>query len=130
MNVSSCGVKPVSTVCPATLAGGVAGTADERARHVVAHVELGHRHAEHLRRPAERLRERDGARRRILLEAPVEHGQLLLRAELVGLRDDRRGREHLEDLADVDVLVLVEEVLAPSASLSSRLFTWIIPRGR
>ena len=27
MNVSSCGVKPVSTVCPATLAGGVAGTA-------------------------------------------------------------------------------------------------------
>jgi hypothetical protein len=69
MNVSSCGVKPVSTVCPATLAGGGRYDGDERPRNVVANVELGGRDPEHLRGPAERLGERHGARRRILLEA-------------------------------------------------------------
>ena len=115
MNVSSCGWKPVSTVCPATDAGGTAGTATIAPRHVVAHVEIGRLNAEHLRRPAERLGERHGRRRRVLLEALVEDRQLLLALELRDLRLQRGGRDHLEDLRDVEVLVGVEDVLRPRA---------------
>ncbi len=77
--------------------------------------------AEDLRGPPERLGERDRAGRRILPEAAVEDRKLLLRLELIRLRDDRRGREHLEDLADEEVLVLVEEALHPGLVVEAAL---------
>src|SRR5262249_21997787 len=66
-----------------------------------------------LRGPAERARERHGRRRGILAEARIEDGELLLRAQRLDPRLERGARDHLEDLADVEVLLLVEEVSNP-----------------